>query len=263
MITQLFRHSARIRGPLLAFFALTCALFITFGCGEEFPDRPTNPARQPSSDCSPACTGSLYCYEDDTPCDTPPCASCFPRTCPPENPVQSCVEGAICLNGQCTYEQVCNPGCNNGTHCVSGNCVIDYTPTNGCDPLDHCRSACGANNAGCIAACENDRSPNCITKLQTLQRCEAREGCSGSPTCCKDDFCAAFPKASGCSGRACDVCYNQCTTNGNVSTSCFNQCANLSAPCSTCLAPFTSDPACKTTPTPEYCEALFNQCVTL
>ena len=265
MITQQFRLLVRDHWSIFAFAVPFLLLFALSGCDEEGTPLPSEPARIPSTACSPACTGGLDCFEDLEGCADASCVGCYPRTCPAANPTQSCVDGAVCDEnlGRCTFVQTCDPACGSGTHCVGGHCVRDYTPGNMCDPLDQCRRLCGANDASCLDACERDRSATCEICISTLRQCENRDACFGSATgCCSDDFCACFPGASGCGGRACDDCIEQCTTDGTTNTACFNQCANLSAACSTCLAPLTTDPTCSQTPTPPRCEALFNECVT-
>lgn len=266
MIAQPFRFMAPAGPSIMALLANFFALFLLLGCSEDpFDSTPTRPARTPSSACSPACTGNLFCYEDEGWCDSPPCASCYPRDCPAANPVQSCVDGAVCdeTSGQCTFVYTCDPSCGSGTHCVGGHCVPDYTSTNVCDPLDRCRRLCGANDPACLTACDLDRSPTCTTCVESLSRCENQEGCFGSATgCCSENYCACFPSASGCGGRPCDACMEQCTTDGVTNTPCFNNCANTTAACATCLAPMTGDPECRQNPPPARCEALFNECVT-
>lgn len=262
MFTQqfrLFRDSA----SLLSFFvALLAVTVLLFGCEAEEGPIEGDPALTRSNLCDPPCTGTNRgCFfEEDTTCASPPCVGCFEVTCPPENPIQACASGAVCQGGVCTFPNVCSPSCGSGTHCVAGNCIPNYTSSNVCDPLENCRNRCGSNT-GCIAACEQDRSSTCRTCMTEMASCETSDNCIASATgCCNAEYCACFPSSSGCGGKPCASCWNDCQGSANQ-TSCFNQCASASSACATCLQPFNARPDCKVSDPPADCEALFFDCI--
>lgn len=261
MNTQQFRPFSRRASIASSLLTILGCLFLLFGCSPEEGQVDGDPARTASDLCSPACTGrNMGCFFDEEPCDSPPCVGCYERTCPPENPIQSCVSGAICDGSICTFPRVCNPDCASGKHCVAGLCIPNYTPNNVCDPLENCRNQCGPNT-GCLDSCERDRGPTCRTCISELQTCEQREGCLASATgCCADTYCKCYPGSSECSGKPCASCWNNCQSASNV-TACFNQCANTSAACAACLQPFNANPACKTANPPAECEDLFFGCI--
>lgn len=266
MITQPFRPMTSTGPSIMALIANFFAVFLLLGCTEDEIDSvPSSPSRVPSTQCSPPCSGGLSCYQDSGVCTTPTCSSCYARTCPSQNPTESCVDGAICDEnlGRCTFEQVCEGGCVAGTHCVAGNCIPNYSSDNICDPLQRCRELCGVNDFSCLAACEIDRSATCETCLRGLERCEAQEECFGNANgCCTDNYCQCFPGAAGCGGRACDGCMAQCTNGGSTDTACFNRCANANAACASCLQPMNNTPECLTSNPPDVCTTLFYACVT-
>lgn len=240
MITQQFCPFSRILGRFAGFFTLALALVLTIGCDIlDEPNRGT-PAREPSTACDPPCSSENFgCFIDDVPCDDPPCVGCYERTCPPENPIQSCAPGAICNGQVCVFESVCDPDCPTNTHCVSGSCIPNYTPENICDPLIVCRNQCRNTYSGCLAACEEDRSPWCRDCTRTMAQCEARESCTASATgCCSDEYCSCFPGSPSCGGGpACASCFTQCGGD-DLNFECFKVCAEAQTACSVCLDPW-------------------------
>lgn len=262
MITQHFRRFSSPFATFAQFLLILVGTLLVVSCVDDGEFTRGDPALQPSSACSPPCSGrNIGCFEDPGTCDAPPCVGCYEKTCPPENPIQSCAPGAVCQNGICSFDDVCNPDCRSGTHCVAGKCVPNYTTQNVCDPLENCRNQCGGN-AGCLASCENDRSSTCRSCIQTMSTCENRNSCSGSSTgCCKDEYCSCFPSAPGCGGsKPCAACWNQCESAADQG-GCFSTCAGGNAACATCLQPWSARPECKQSSPPDECDTLFFGCI--
>mgnify|MGYP007011828042 CR=1 FL=1 len=248
-----FRGSRRLVAVLVSTL-LTIALY---GCLEE-DNGPSEDLVEltPSTRCNPPCTGDRQCYEAEGACTGSACFVCLTPDCPADNPTSRCATGARCVDGRCQFVNECDPACAAGTHCVFNVCVPNYTTANVCDPLARCRTLCGTN-AGCLAACERDRSTTCRDCLAALNTCESRELCSGNAEgCCTGQYCACFPTAPGCGNvPPCDICLDQCGS----STTCFNDCLRSTLSCSQCLQPFNQ---CRETQTPSECQPLFCDCAT-
>lgn len=151
--------------------------------------------------------------------------------------VDLCQDNEICQNNQCIVSG--NTTCGTGEHAVSGNCVPDYTSTNACDPLTTCRELCGTS-AGCLAACDDDASPQCNALRNDLTSCQTRNNCASSSStydanCCADEFCEAFVSNPNCGNvPPCDICADE--ANGNATV--FTNCAADEPACNACLDPF-------------------------
>lgn len=209
---------------LLAVGALIASGLLLAACGDDDTDF-DGPTLPPSTACA-NCPDGFACVLDDG------VSVCLRMNCG----TSVCAPGATCVNGACAFVDLeCSPACPSGQTCIHGNCITAYTSANVCDPWQECSLVCSSPtiDAVCLSACDQSRSSTCVSCLQRMQRCEARDNCTASSTdCCASNFCECFPNDPGCSATPCDSC-NPLELSAQQLQSCLQE----NPFCQNCLSP--------------------------